>query len=218
MTIKLVIFDCDGTLVDSELVNNHAISDVLKEFKISGYDTDRCVREFRGMSLPEILNMVSREVGRELPQEEILTKLHQIVIPNLQKLRAVDGAKELVESIKIAKAVVSNGVRESVVTSLQVTNLLDLFHEDMVFTRDQVRNPKPAPDLFLYVSKKCNIAPENILVIEDSVAGVLGARAAGMRVLGFIGTARDQERAERRLLDSGANEIIDNLQQVARFL
>ena len=135
-------------------------------------------------------------------------------------LEPIEGALECVQ--KCAKqtkvAVGSNGQRRNVIQSLEMLGFLDIFTEETIFTRIQVQNPKPHPELFFLAAKEMDTEPAKCLVIEDSPTGVLAGVAAGMEVWGFIGTAYDPKSQEKELINAGVTRIFDDFIHITSVL
>ncbi len=216
MNIKnydLVIFDCDGTLVDSEYLHNKLNSDVLISLGLEDYTTEKCIHDFAGSSWGSIKQVIHARHGVDVPQALINARIPKTLtlmdgninlIPN-----ALDFVKFVSMSCKIA--VGSNGEPPTVAKSLELQGFMDYFQPTSLFTKEDVINPKPAPDLFLYAAKQMgDIAPSRCLVIEDSDAGAAAGVAAGMDVFGFTGVSHDKKRAESLLKDIGVTAIFDN--------
>lgn len=209
----LLIFDCDGTLVDSEYMNNLATIRLLHDEGLTQYDMDYAFEHFVGLRLNMILAGIAKETGHVFPpgMSARYAQMAEEMMP--EYLKGIPGADELVaaaaKNMKICVA--SNGQRENVLSSLERTGLKQFFPDEYVFTGVMVKNAKPAPDLFLLAAEKMGVCPDRCLVIEDSVAGVTGAKAAGMRVFGFTGTHDNHETAEKKLAQAGAAEIFTSL-------
>ena len=190
----LIIFDCDGTLVDSEVLYNTVISDLLKEAGLDTYTPQVCLALFTGLTFSNIRELM--ETKHDLDLSEVMSAERYIAKSQArmdEKLDAIEGARDLLESVSASHKICigSNGERSSVIKSLQNTGLYDFFggNDDHIFTKIQVKNPKPAPDLFLYAAHEMGIAPEHCWVMEDSVAGVQagpGFRQGQAHVFGEI--------------------------------
>lgn len=180
----LVIFDCDGVLVDSEKLAAEVFSSCLAEENIL-LDSQQCFDVFRGHTLSYCFSWL-RENQKQPLSGNFAEKLAQSTRSNFEKnLRPVPGVLQLVELLKMKKVpycVASNGERDKIEHSLKVTGLLPLF-VDKKFSREDVARGKPAPDLFLYAAKAMGVSPVKTTVIEDSSAGVTAALAAGMNVI-----------------------------------
>ncbi len=216
----LIIFDCDGTLVDSEYLNNKVSAELITEFGIEGYDADRCIIEFAGTSWTDIKKILDARHNVDIPKSLIDQYIARVQERMREELNAVEGALDFVvqSKNKTKICVASNGMRTNVVDSLQLTDFMDHFLEDQVFTKIQVPNPKPAPDLFLFAADKMNVSPNKCLVIEDSVAGATAGVAAGMDVFGFTGTAHDQESQAQKLHETGLKAVFGDFIHMAEVL
>lgn len=214
---QLIIFDCDGTLVDSEYLNNKAVSDALISLGFARYTMEYCVDNFTGMNLPNLLGHLRSEETLPIPDEEILRKfIANGKILAKKHLQASRNAHLVLSQLEQKKCVASNGQRESLLESLRITGLDGFFTADSVFTYQQVKHGKPAPDLFLFAADKMGFSKENCLVIEDSAVGVMAAKAAGIKVLGFTGSS--SEKTKQQLLLTKPDAIIDDLTEIFTFL
>lgn len=209
----LIIFDCDGTLVDSETLYNTITSELLVGLGFNEYTPTRCIELFAGQAWSTIKKTLEDKHGDIIPRDIIDLYIKTANGRMDHDLRTTEGAYEVVKQIKEERAicVASNGERNNVFKSLQVTGLMDLFQEDHIFTKIQVERPKPAPDLFLFTAEQMAFDPSQCLVIEDSPAGVEAAIAANMRVIGYTGAAHDQNRQAELLENAGAQEITNKL-------
>lgn len=184
--IDLVIFDCDGVLVDSEPLANALLAEALRRagLDISYEDT---VGAFVGLTMPDVVATAERMLGRALP-EDFVDELQKATFDTFRRdLKPMPDAAEVVRAVQdlgIATCVASNGSLDKMAVSLGVTGLDGLF-DGHVFSRSQVERGKPAPDLFLHAAHEMDVPPARCLVIEDSPTGIAAARAAGMRVFRF---------------------------------
>ncbi len=184
MATKCIIFDCDGTLVDSEGITNQVIAEMANEIGIE-MTGEEASSTFGGKTLDEVVYKMKEMSGKELP-DDWLPRLVQMVSDSWDsKLNPVKGVKELLRTLRISMCVASNGEPTHVRHSLRLTELYDFFGEN-IFTASEVKAPKPAPDIFLYAAKKMGFKPEECAVIEDSVTGVRAAVNAKIRVYGII--------------------------------
>jgi len=183
--VDLVIFDCDGVLVDSEVISCRAHADTLTRH---GYPitADQVLERFLGLSDREARRIVEAEIGRRLPDNFESEIEHATLQFYADDLRAIAHVGEAIAAIGQPKCVASSGTQEKIRHGLRCAGLYDLLAPH-IFSASQVQRGKPAPDLFLFAAAKMQAAPERCLVIEDSVPGVTGAVAAGMIVLGFHG-------------------------------
>ncbi len=185
--INLIIFDCDGVLVDSEIIANRIDVETFKQF---GYLTsvEECIKRFSGIDVKNTRRIIREESAVDIPyeifediQEKILTTFSDELLPLMTDV--------LIEVTRqnIPRCVASSSQKERVSYSLELTGQLQFFEQNHIFTSQQVTHGKPAPDLFLFAAKQMNCLPENCLVIEDSPPGIEAAKAAGMHVIGFTG-------------------------------
>lgn len=208
----LIIFDCDGTLVDSEYLNNKVCGDVLRDFGLSEYTTEKCVVEFSGRSWTEIRQILEDRHECDIPDQIIQDYIKGVDEQRPALLKTIPHALETVKRCETQTkiAVGSNGERSNVLKSLEQCGFMDIFTEDNVFTKIQVERPKPHPDLFLFAAEKMGVSPSRCLVIEDSPTGVLASVAAGMEVWGFVECSHDPNLQKKYLKESGATLIFDN--------
>ncbi len=208
--VDLVIFDCDGVLVDSEPLSNAVLARALTR---AGLPTtpEQAVATYKGLHIRDVLEHAEQALGTTLPPgfvpdfEDARAEAFQ------RELRPVHGAAETVAAIRaagIAVCVASQGKRSKTELTLGLTGLRSLFGEDAVFSAHSVKRGKPHPDLFLHAARVMGTPPDHTTVVEDTVVGVTAAVAAGMRVIGY-GADSDPER----LRGAGA-ELIDNLTEL----
>lgn len=202
---ELVIFDCDGVLVDSEPLSNRVMTDCLNEagFALS---FEEVTRTFIGLTLNRCLAMLEERFGRPVPPDFEVALQERTYARFRAELEAVPGVIEVLDSLDEnghATCVASSGTLEKMQVSLGVTGLWERF-DGRIFNSAMVTRGKPWPDLFLHAAERMGAGPENSVVIEDSLPGVQAARAAGMTVLGYVGG-----RLARPLAVEGAIEFDD---------
>ncbi len=212
MNLDLIIFDCDGVLVDSEVISCRAHAQTLTKH---GYPiTEAQVLErFLGRSMRHSIGEVEAELGRRLPDDfhsQVYSEIFRLFAISLQ---ATPHMAETLARITTPVCVASSGPPEKISTSLNHVGLYERFAPH-IFSAVQVRQGKPAPDLFLFAADKMQAAPARCLVIEDSLAGIEGARAAGMTVLGFHGGSHCGPGYADRLLDAGATAVFDDMREL----
>ncbi|WP_027052959.1 HAD family hydrolase [Mesorhizobium erdmanii] len=187
MTPELVIFDCDGVLVDSEALS---VSALLGMIKLAGgsLSEDDAYEHFLGKSMKSVREILGRDFGLELTDQHLTAMRVDLMRKFREELRPIPGISEILPKLGLPFCVASSGTLERIRYALDVTGLLKLM-EPHLFSAAMVAKGKPAPDLFLHAAASMRAHPRKCLVIEDSPAGIEAARAAGMRVFGFTGGA-----------------------------
>lgn len=210
----VVIFDCDGVLVDSERIANREFALLLKGIGLE-FTLEQMFETFVGNSMARCVEIITERLGHA-PPDDLLDRYHAMITVALKReLQPVRGIVDLLDVLdrnSIPYAVASNGEHSKMETTLGVTGLLPRF-EGRRFSSMDVARPKPAPDLFLLAAGRLAVEPTRCVVIEDSPLGVAGARAAGMHVIGYA----DLMPAER-LRDAGAQHIVAHLEEVPEYL
>jgi len=204
----LVIFDCDGVLVDSEIIAARIEADLLTEagFPISAAEI---AESYAGLTFRDILLRVEEKANIPF-QASLINQAETLVDRKLAAdVRAIEGAREAVAAITGKRCVCSNSSSERVDAMLTKTGLKRFF-EGRVFSAldKEVAKPKPAPDVFLHAAKVMGVDPQRAFVIEDSVHGIHGAKRAGMRVIGFTGASHTYPGHADALTDAGAETVI----------
>lgn len=220
MRPALILFDCDGTLTDSEVMNNLAVLETLKYFGVEAFDMDYALTHFVGLRFSKILSLASEATGAVFPENARDTYLQKVRELAQTHMKAVAGAKDVVElALRSGKAcVVSNGEHHNVVNALKMVGLYDLFDPAHIYTGLMAPNPKPAPDLFLMATEKMGVEPSQCLVIEDSAAGVTAGVAAGIETWGFCGTHSDAYNHAAKLLSLGAAKVFHSMPDLQKEL
>jgi HAD superfamily hydrolase (TIGR01509 family) len=218
--IAAVIFDCDGVLVDSEVLALEVELAILAEQGLS-FDREDYVTRFMGLSYEAFHDVIDAEAQRRLGRSisgnirgELATRLRQTMIARLTE---IPGAAAAVQATPLLKAVASSSTKEGLERKLKQVGLWAHF-EPHVYSADHVVNAKPAPDLFLHAAEKLGVAPDQCLVLEDSVNGVTAARAAGMAVWGFLGGGHAHDKLGQRLIAAGAERLVKDWPEAGRLL
>ncbi|MGT2439479.1 HAD family hydrolase [Bradyrhizobium betae] len=201
----LIIFDCDGVLVDSELLSCQCLSEVLAEFDVA-LSPQQALELFLGRSTKAI-EQHYRDLGQILPDGFLPRLKSQVLTTFPTSLQPIPGVAAVMSDLSVPFCVASSSDIDRVALSLDVTGLRTYFG-DRIYTAQMVRHGKPAPDLFLLAAERMGIQPARTLVIEDSVSGVEAGKAAGMTVWGFIGGSHYRGRDGRAILSgAGANRV-----------
>jgi HAD superfamily hydrolase (TIGR01509 family) len=212
MNLDLVIFDCDGVLVDSEVISCRAHAQTLTQH---GYPIteEEVLHRFLGVSDREARLTIEHEIGRALP-DDFEAQVKQATLKFYAgDLKAIAGVTAAIAAIELPKCVASSGTPEKIRHGLECAGLFATLSPH-IFSATQVKRGKPAPDLFLYAAKAMGAAPERCLVIEDSVPGVTGAVAAGMTVLGFHGGSHCLPGHAEKLRAAGTALVFDDMRQL----
>lgn len=212
----LVIFDCDGVLVDSEPIASRVLAEALTEigFPLSAQDA---VDRYTGISLRSLLARVENEWGQALPAgfAEGLDERDRAAFR--AELRPLPGVAEMLRALPLPRCVASSGALAKIRCNLELTGLLQYF-EPHLFSAEMVAHGKPAPDLFLHAAASMGSLPQRCVVVEDSIAGVQAARAAGMAVLGFCGGGHAQPGLAEALHAAGVRRVFSRMAELPGLL
>jgi HAD superfamily hydrolase (TIGR01509 family) len=217
--ISAIIFDCDGVLVDSEVLAHEVETRVLGDIGLT-YDRREFTARFMGMSDAAFWDALEKDgwerLGRSITAElrDPMKELMRHAV--LTRLTEVPGARHAVASVAHPKAVASSSTRQGLEIKLRKVGHWDHFAPH-VYSAEDVVHAKPAPDLFLHAARNLKIAPAACLVIEDSINGVTAARAAGMRAWGFLGGGHMDDHIGERLLGAGAERLVRDWDEAARL-
>lgn len=183
MEFDLVIFDCDGVLVDSEPISNRVLAEYVSEL---GYrlTTEQSIQAFVGHTMADVKRIAERLIGRPAPADFLDELQRRSASAFARELKPVEGIVELLERLPMACCVASNGSLEKMHSTLGVTGLLPRFH-DRLFCPDNTGVGKPNPRIYLTPAEQFGVEPERCAVVEDGVLGVQAARAAGMTAFGY---------------------------------
>ena len=205
----MVIFDCNGVLVDSEPLATAIVS---QEFMRAGFPLtpDVVARYFTGRRPADMFTEVEIAARRKLPPNFAETVASVILRRFRKELRATRHAEYALSWLRGPKCVASSSSHERIRVSLESTGLIRFF-EPNLFSAGDVRNGKPAPDLFLHAASRLQVSPGDCIVVEDSAVGVAAAVAAGMTVIGFVGGSHAGSQLDSVLRAAGARCVIPDL-------
>ena len=178
----LLIFDCDGTLVDSESLAAVVIEESLQKLGIP-ITNEEIVREFTGKSTAENIGYVETTYDVKLPdnyRDTIYSKMQERFSIDL---KSIEGIPELLDQLSSPRCVASNGPHQQIVNSLTTTDIIHHFQPEHIFSAHDIKKWKPEPDLFLWAAETCGFSPSQCIVIEDSLVGYQAAIRAGMEVI-----------------------------------
>jgi HAD superfamily hydrolase (TIGR01509 family) len=207
----LVIFDCDGVLVDSELITNRVFARMLNELGIAVSLEDMFER-FVGRSMPQCLEIITKLLGRAVPPHFVEEYQTQSAAALRSELKAVADIETVLEALRIPYCVASSGTHEKMQTTLEITGLFPQFRGKM-YSVTEVAQSKPFPDVFLYAARQQGVTPADCAVIEDTPTGVQAGVAAGMTVFGYCAFT-----PKRRLIEAGAHHTFERMRDLSGLL
>jgi HAD superfamily hydrolase (TIGR01509 family) len=215
MHFDLVIFDCDGVLIDSEMLSVRADIECLAEHGIV-LSAEELLERYTGISLAGMLADLEMRFGRSLPgfadrHRQRLERLFE------ESLQSIPGVAQMLDSLTCARCIASSGSPERLRHALSLVGLFDRFQPN-VFSAVEVKRGKPAPDLFLYAAARMGVAPARCVVIEDSLPGIAAAVAAGMTAIGFTAGGHCRPGHGSRLAAQGAALVVDSMAQLLPVL
>jgi HAD superfamily hydrolase (TIGR01509 family) len=210
---RLVIFDCDGVLIDSEPLAMRVLLEGLAE---AGYEIGEAAayERFLGRSVATLQSVLRTEAGIELSQDRLDRMRQRLFDVYRRELQPMPGIPGVLDALTIPYCVASSSMLDRLNLSLEVTGLLPRFSPHL-FSATMVAQGKPAPDLFLHAAERMGVAPAACLVIEDSAPGIEAAQRAGMRVFGFLGGGHARRPGYRDNLAALAPEVLfDDMRQL----
>ena len=216
VNFDLVIFDCDGVLVDSEVISCRAHAETLTRH---GYPitADQVLERFLGLSDREARLTMEAEIGRQLPAD-FEGQMKQAALQRYAaELQDIPHIADTIAAIDLPRCVASSGTPEKIRHGLESAGLYHLLAPN-IFSATQVRNGKPAPDLFLFAARQMATPAVRCVVIEDSVAGITAARAAGMTVFGFHGGSHCRPGYADSLRAAGAAAVFDDMRRLPELI
>ncbi|MGZ5872018.1 MAG: HAD family hydrolase [Bradyrhizobium sp.] len=211
-SFDLVIFDCDGVLVDSEVISCRVHADVLTRH---GYPitAEQVRRRFLGRTARDATLEVERELGRPLGKTYDLERRTTLLAALADTVEAIPHLRDALDAIDTPMCVASSAAHEKIFTTLSRVGLYRRFAPN-IFSGSQVSRGKPAPDLFLFAASQMAAIPRRCVVVEDSVPGVTGALAAGMTAMGFHGGSHCRPGDDEALRAAGASVTFDDMRQL----
>lgn len=205
----LIIFDCDGVLIDSEVLSCRCLSQVLALYGIE-LGVDQALDLFLGRSVTAVLEHYEA-LGRSIPEQFVTELKTEVRAAFLASLCPIEGVSLVLQDLQVPHCVASSSDVDRVSLSLSLTGLAPYF-DTRLYTSQMVKHGKPAPDLFLYAAEKMQADPYRSLVIEDSASGVQAGKAAGMTVWGFVGGSHYQSRDGKAILrEAGADRVFGRM-------
>jgi len=211
---RLVIFDCDGVLVDSEPVANRTLGQMLRELGLD-LTQEQIFQSFVGYSLPHCMRVIESMLGRPPPESFLRDLQARTFAAFADELHAMPGIEQALDGLDAAGVpycVASSGDHEKMNTTLGITGLLPRF-AGRIFSVTQVAHGKPAPDVYLFAARQLGAEPSACVVVEDTPPGVQAGVAAGMTVFGFCAHTPQQ-----KLQAAGAHRTFEDLRRLREML
>ncbi len=208
---SLVIFDCDGVLVDSEVITNRVFTQMLNELGLRVTDSDM-FDKFVGRSMGQCLELIGELMGRDVPEDFVSELDQRSAVALARELTAVPGVEQVLDALRVPYCVASNGTHEKMQTTLGITGLLPRFQGNLFSVSDVARG-KPFPDIYLHAAAKYGMPPSACAVIEDTPTGVAAGVAAGMTVYGY-----SAHTPPARLIAAGAQRTFNRMSDLPILL
>lgn len=211
MDYDLVIFDCDGVLVDSERITNRVFCEMLGELGLE-LTLEAMFQKFVGQAMDRCLHIIHQELGRPAPEDFVPELRRRAAMALLEEVTPVEGVIDVLDRLPVPACVASAGEHAKMQLTLGKTGLWPRF-EGRIFSADDVERSKPAPDVYLLAADTMGVAPERCAVIEDSAAGVMAGVAAGMTVFAYTADVPTD-----RLRAAGAHHLFERMHDLPALL
>jgi HAD superfamily hydrolase (TIGR01509 family) len=210
--IDHLICDCDGVLVDSEVIADRVMHETLVA-TFPGIAFDAIVKTAFGQKTSNFLADVEQAFGITMPRDFVKTIDRNVEAAFASSLSAISGVRDALQRVPLPAAVVSNSRFARVTASVRRAGLTEIFGE-RVFSAEQVERPKPFPDVYLFAAERLGVEPARCLVVEDSVAGLNAARAAGMMTIAFVGASHIPDGYADVLRNMGITRIMQHMDEL----
>lgn len=216
MTLRHVIFDCDGVLIDSEVISMAIDQRLLAEHGVVISEAEMH-RRFVGKTFQGMIDEVVAERGCVLPDDLEARKDVLMLEVYRRELKAITNLPEALNAIALPKSIGTNGPRARALEALRIVGIDHHFNERMT-TFEDVVNGKPAPDIYLLAAQRAGFAPSACAVVEDSITGVMAAAAAGCMTFGFTGSQLHRTEHALKLAELGAHVVFDDMADLPGLL
>ncbi|GAB6387929.1 HAD family hydrolase [Stutzerimonas marianensis] len=215
-SIDLLISDCDGVIVDSEILSHRVLFEALS-LHVPAERLHEALEGTFGLTVPSIIELIEKRFGLSLPDtfDSDLRRQSEKVVA--EQVQAIPGVREALMAIDLPLAVASNSRLHNVESSLRRAGLAERV-AGRIFCAEMVASPKPAPDVYLLAAERMGVAPGRCLVVEDSPTGVLAARTAGMQVIGFTGASHIPAGHDQALRELGVTAVIERMQDLPELV
>lgn len=211
-----LICDCDGVLVDSEVIADRVLLRALSS-TFPHVDFDSVAHLAFGQRTSIFLADIETRLGITIPDGFLARIEREIDAEFKRSLAPVAGVRDALTRVPLPAAVVSNSRLKRIAASLARVGLADVFGP-RVFSAEQVARPKPHPDVYLHAARELGVAPERCLVVEDSVTGLAAARAAGMKTIAFVGASHVPKGYAQVLRNLGVTRIVEHMEQLPALI
>lgn len=211
-TFDLLISDCDGVIVDSEIISHRVLFEALS-LHVPADRLHEALEGTFGLTVPSIIDLIEKRFDLRLPptfDDDLRRQSEQVVADEVQ---AIPGVREALMAIELPLAVASNSRLHNVESSLRRAGLTERVAGN-IFCAEMVPSPKPAPDVYLLAAERMGVSPGHCLVVEDSPTGVLAARTAGMQVIGFTGASHIPAGHDQALRELGVSAVISDMRDL----
>ncbi|MFM0006620.1 HAD family hydrolase [Paraburkholderia dipogonis] len=210
--IDHLICDCDGVLVDSEIIADRVMLETLTA-TFPGLDFQPIVKTAFGQQTSRFLESIEKSFDITLPANFFDTIEHNVELELAASLSPINGVRDALQRVTLPAAVVSNSRMARVNASVRRAGLQQIFGE-RIFSAEQVARPKPYPDVYLFAAKTLDVEPSRCVVVEDSVAGLNAARAAGMKTIAFVGASHIPDGYADALRKMGMTRIMQHMDEL----
>jgi beta-phosphoglucomutase-like phosphatase (HAD superfamily) len=223
---KLCIFDCDGTLVDTEPLVAKSWKIFLKKYFNVNFTENDFFEYCHGDSTKNVVKNLNDRFKINLDYRGKIKEKKRTITQDLIKkeLKPIPSVTKFLEKIKsFKKCITSNSSKKKIWLSVNVSKLNKYFNENEIFSRDLVENgtiakAKPAPDMYLYTAEQMKYKPENCIVFEDSIPGLQAAKSAGIKAIGCITpSCKDKVNMRRRMEEVKADYIVENMMEILKL-
>ncbi|MBD0404711.1 HAD family phosphatase [Flammeovirga sp. EKP202] len=217
MRFEYLFSDCDGVIIDSEIVAARVMVKYINSFGVP-MTVDEYLSNFAGQTFSGIMTKLSKEHGFTLPEDFITQITDQYKEAAKTEDKPIKGTKAAYEAIDLPKAIISNSYKEQINHAVDFTGLRNEFGNRVYSGVESVDNPKPAPDVYLFAAKDLGVDPSKVVVIEDSTSGAKAGLAAGMYVIGFIGASHLKSDHEHTLKTLGVKNVIQDMSDLPALI
>jgi HAD superfamily hydrolase (TIGR01509 family) len=201
--VQHIIFDCDGVLIDTEIVAAEVVSAYLRS-EGTDISTEQFIAEFTGKTFTDIINLL-KQSQRLRPDVDTATVVPRLDDTIRENQRPINGAVKMIQSLSLPFSVVSNSAKDYVIEALEK---LEVYHlvEERVFSAEQVAQGKPSPLVYELAVQHIGLSKQQLIVVEDSSAGVMASRAADLKTIGFLGGSHIRQGHDEKLLSLGVHQ------------